>query len=120
MTIRCAVLAVLALGLTGCVMTVRTLPGTPAAAVESVHGGNVRVTTRQGDTLQLANARVVGDSVVGIERAGSRGRISLPLADVESAAVVQVNAVRTLALVGAAALTTVVFFYVTLFTTRDN
>jgi hypothetical protein len=111
MTIRAAPLAVLTCGLAGCVATIQTLPGPPAVAIERADGANIRLTTRQGDTLRLVHARLVTDSVVGTPSPGSRGRVAIPLADVESVALVEPDPMPTAVIVGSAVIVALLALY---------
>ena len=82
---------------TGCTSWHRT--ASPAEGVAKAKSGEIRVYRADGSTIQLVNASIVGDSLVGTSPV-TGARISMPTAAVVSTETKQVSAGRTAALGG--------------------
>lgn len=105
---RVAAGVLLATSMNGCV-TYRPIAGAPTIAAGRLPARNtVRVTTRRGDRLQLADARAVGDSLIGTRTANSPAREAIALADITGLELGGTDNVRTAqAVVVAAGLTVI-------------
>jgi len=94
----------------GC-MTWKTQSAAPEQVLAEKTPDRVRVTRPDGSTMELVHPLIVGDTLAGT-RLGSSGttsnsRIAIPLSDVQSVSIRQVNAGRTALLIGGLGVTAI-------------
>ena len=105
-----AAIAILAPLASGC-MTWKTQSAAPEQVLAEKTPDRVRVTRPDGSTMELVHPLIVGDTLAGT-RLGSSGttsnsRIAIPLSDVQSVSIRQVNAGRTALLIGGLGVTAI-------------
>jgi hypothetical protein len=86
---RCAIVGAALLG--GC-NSLRTVPGEPRDVMREIRpSDDIEVTSMRGPSYRMTRARIVGDSLVGVESMYSGTRVAIALGDIESVAVNQPN-----------------------------
>jgi hypothetical protein len=105
-----AAMAIVAALAGGC-MTWKTQSAAPAQVIAKKMPDRVRITRPDGSTTELVHPLIVGDTLAGT-RLGSPGttansRIAIPLSDVQSVSIRQVNAGRTALLIGGLGVTAI-------------
>ena len=94
-SVRNFTLVLTALALAGCT-SLYTHPGPPRTVVREIGSPNiVRLTDKRGREVQLANAHIEGDSLVGVRSLASGERVAIAIADVVSVAVGEFDPVKT-------------------------
>lgn len=72
----------------------------PGAALEHTSRRPLLIARTDHSTVEITNASVQGDSLVGTAADGSNARISIPLSDITAVATREISPGRTLALTG--------------------
>lgn len=88
-------LIIVALIVPGCT-SLHTIPGPPRSVMAQVGPRNiVRLTDKRGREVSLADARIEGDSVVGVRSLASEERIALAIADIDVVAIGEFDPIKT-------------------------